>query len=317
IGADAICTLAACYVAGVPSTVAPAAVLLMSGAMAACEGYVRSYAVHWRDEIYHVVVACAVAAIPFWILLHAVGALSNGTAFFALGIDATLIAALRATFHVARHHGDPPAYARVPFVTPQAQWRVGHSMYGPLRRCVDVVLGSLGLIVLSPVMLLAAAAVAIESGTPVLFVQTRVGRCGNLFKIYKFRTMVRDAGSGWARPSDARITRLGAFLRRTSIDELPQLFNVLRGDMCLVGPRPEMEEFAREFRRTIPHYDERSFVPPGVTGWAQVQLERNLEPKDMPQVVPYDLFYVEHASTVFDGIIILKTAVEFLFHRAV
>ncbi|MBV8489142.1 MAG: sugar transferase [Candidatus Eremiobacteraeota bacterium] len=229
----------------------------------------------------------------------------------------TIVAAARFAFARARHAERPPAYPRAAFVTPEAQWRVGHSIYAAVKRDVHAAVALVALVLLAPILLLAAACIALESGAPVLFRQERVGRTGRRFGIYKFRTMVRNAGSEWARPSDARITRVGAILRRTSIDELPQLLNVIRGEMALVGPRPEMVDFARDFSRTIPHYDERHFVAPGITGWAQVQLERNLNPSDMPRVLPYDLFYVENASPVLDAVITIKTAAEFLFHRAV
>jgi lipopolysaccharide/colanic/teichoic acid biosynthesis glycosyltransferase len=129
--------------------------------------------------------------------------------------------------------------------------------------------------------------------------------------------MWQDAGSEWVRHGDRRVTNVGALLRASSIDELPQLFNVIWGDMSLVGPRPEMPQFAREFRRRIRNYDDRHIVRPGLTGWAQVYCPRNLRPEDMSGVVPYDLFYVEHASATLDAAIVLKTAAEFLIHRGV
>ncbi len=147
-----------------------------------------------------------------------------------------------------------------------------------------------------PVMLVAAAAITIESGSPVLFRQERMGENGRPFWILKFRTMRHNAGAQWAKPGDDRITRVGALLRRTSLDELPQLFNVLRGEMSIVGPRPEMVTFAASFSRNVPNYEQRHVVPPGITGWAQLYLRRNLDPSEIPGVLPYDLFYVEHAS---------------------
>jgi lipopolysaccharide/colanic/teichoic acid biosynthesis glycosyltransferase len=152
---------------------------------------------------------------------------------------------------------------------------------------------------------------------PVLFTQRRVGRDGRTFVLFKFRTMKRDAGADWVRPGDSRITRTGSFLRRTSIDELPQVFNVLRGDMSIVGPRPEMVEFARDFAQRLPSYDQRHVVPPGITGWAQLYWKRNLDPSDVTDVLRYDLFYVERASLVLDTALLLKTIAEVLFHRAV
>jgi lipopolysaccharide/colanic/teichoic acid biosynthesis glycosyltransferase len=129
--------------------------------------------------------------------------------------------------------------------------------------------------------------------------------------------MKRDAGAEWAREGDDRITRIGAFLRRTSIDELPQLFNVVRGDMSIVGPRPEMVEFARAFGQKLSTYDQRHVVTPGITGWAQLYCKRTLDPSDVAHILPYDLFYVERASLVLDTALLLKTITEVLFHRAI
>jgi lipopolysaccharide/colanic/teichoic acid biosynthesis glycosyltransferase len=186
-----------------------------------------------------------------------------------------------------------------------------------MKRVFDVIVAAITLVVASPIMLAAAIAILIESGTPIFFRQERIGAEGRPFSIFKFRTMRGDAGSQWARPGDDRITRVGALLRRTSIDELPQLFNVLRGEMSIVGPRPEMVDFAASFAGTIPNYEQRHVVAPGITGWAQVYCKRNLQPVDMTDVLPFDLFYVEHASVALDAAIVLKTAAEVVFHRAV
>jgi lipopolysaccharide/colanic/teichoic acid biosynthesis glycosyltransferase len=181
----------------------------------------------------------------------------------------------------------------------------------------DVTVAAIGLVLTSPIMLAAAAAIAIEDGLPVFFRQQRVGENGRPFTIFKFRTMRSDSGNQWVRPGDERITKIGALLRRASIDELPQLFNVLRGEMSIVGPRPEMVEFAESFRSSIPNYEQRHVVAPGITGWAQVYCKRNLTPADMADVLPYDLFYVEHASVLLDAALLFKTAVEVIFHAAV
>jgi len=186
-----------------------------------------------------------------------------------------------------------------------------------LKRFLDIFVATCVLLVAAPVMLVVALTVYTDSGRPVLFRQARVGRNGRIFHILKFRTMKVDADSQWAVQNDARITRSGAFLRRTSLDELPQLFNVLKGDMSLVGPRPEMIEFERQFAETIPSYARRRLALPGITGWAQVNMKRNLSPEDIHQVIAYDLFYVEHWSIYLDLTVLLKTGVEFLFHRAV
>lgn len=166
-------------------------------------------------------------------------------------------------------------------------------------------------------MLVASIAIAAESRGPVFFRQRRVGRDGRIFSVIKFRTMRSDAGSEWARPGDTRITKIGALLRRTSIDELPQLINVLKGEMSIVGPRPEMVEFAQRFAAELPSYDQRHVVTPGITGWAQLYGKRNLQPDEVASILPYDLFYVERSSPVLDTAILLKTVAEVLFHRAV
>lgn len=186
-----------------------------------------------------------------------------------------------------------------------------------LKRIVDFTTSLLGIIVLSPVLCVVAVLIVLDSGPPVLYRQPRVGRYGKIFEILKFRTMRTDADEAWAKPGDERITRLGAFLRRTSLDELPQLFNVLKGEMSLVGPRPEMASFEELFAKTVPYYAERRLALPGITGWAQIHLKRNLTPEDAPDVLSHDLFYVEHWSLFLDFGILFKTAAEFLFHRAV
>ncbi len=316
LATDVLALLASCYAAGMPAAVGPAVCVLVCGAIASFGGYATSYCARWRDEIYLAAAAFAAAAIPVWLLLHFVTGLPAWQPPAALLLGFVLVSAMRATLHRLRHVDRRVPYAGAEYVTPQAGWRVGCSPYRGAKRVADVALASVAVLIAAPAMLAAALAILCESGRPILFRQQRVGRSGIPFSIFKFRTMRVDAGSSWARPGDARITPVGAFLRRTSIDELPQFFNVIRGEMSLVGPRPEMEEYARSFRRTLPHYDERHIVLPGITGWAQVQLERNLEPSDEPEVLAYDLFYVEHASPALDALILAKTAAEFLFHRA-
>jgi exopolysaccharide biosynthesis polyprenyl glycosylphosphotransferase len=188
------------------------------------------------------------------------------------------------------------------------------------KRITDIVLSSIALALFSPVMLLAALAVYLESGAPVLFRQERVGRDGRVFEMLKFRSMRNGAedesGPVWASDGDDRKTRVGAWLRRLSIDELPQFFNVLRGDMSLVGPRPERPVFVEEFRRTIPRYDDRHLVQPGITGWSQVHMKRLLQPSQAPEKLKYDLQYIESWSPFLDISVLFQTLVEFLFHRA-
>jgi exopolysaccharide biosynthesis polyprenyl glycosylphosphotransferase len=188
------------------------------------------------------------------------------------------------------------------------------------KRAFDIVLAAVALIIASPVMLAAAAAIMIDSGAPIFFTQQRVGRNGHVFDVLKFRTMRVDAegttGPVWASARDPRKTRLGSFLRRTSIDELPQILNVLRGEMSIVGPRPERPVFVEEFHRQLPRYDERHLVRPGITGWSQVHMKRVLTVSDVSEKLSHDLFYIENWSFFMDVSVVVKTAAEFLFHRA-
>ena len=155
---------------------------------------------------------------------------------------------------------------------------------------------------------------------PIFYRQARVGRGGNDFEILKFRTMPVTAESAtgpiWTQQGDSRATKLGAFLRRTSLDELPQLFNVIRGDMSIVGPRPERPVFVELFRQYLPRYDERLLVRPGLTGWSHVQMKRNAPISDIAERLSHDLYYIENYSFLMDVSIVLKTAAEFLFQRA-
>ena len=188
------------------------------------------------------------------------------------------------------------------------------------KRVMDVVLGSLILVLASPIMAWAALAILLESGRPILFRQERVGFNGRVFKILKFRSMRNDAeaqtGPVFATLADPRVTRLGTFLRRTSIDELPQLFNVLRGEMSLVGPRPERPFFVEGFRGRYPRYDERHLVRPGITGWSHVHMARIIDVNDVSERLSHDLFYVENWSLFMDMSVLAKTAFEVLFHKA-
>ena len=169
------------------------------------------------------------------------------------------------------------------------------------KRAVDVVLGSLLLVAFSPLMLLLALLVKLTSRGPVLFKQERVSFDGSKFSIVKFRTMSINAeskGPGWTKPGDARVTALGRILRSTSLDELPQLLNVLKGDMSIVGPRPERPVFIQEFRRRIPRYMLRHKVPAGITGWAQVHGWRG--DTSIDKRIEYDLYYIENWSLFLD-----------------
>jgi exopolysaccharide biosynthesis polyprenyl glycosylphosphotransferase len=179
------------------------------------------------------------------------------------------------------------------------------------KRTLDIVVSALGLIVLSPVMAMVALAIRVTSPGPAVYQQQRVGKDGRLFTIYKFRSMCADAeaqtGAVWARVGDPRVTPVGRFLRRTRLDELPQLWNVLRGHMSFVGPRPERPEFVDDLGTKIPFYGQRHAVRPGVTGWAQVRHRYGNTIEDSLEKLQYDLFYIKHLSIAFDLFVILET----------
>jgi sugar transferase (PEP-CTERM system associated) len=182
-----------------------------------------------------------------------------------------------------------------------------------LKRMVDIVV-SLSLIILFlPVMLLLAIASLVSSAgrDPVLYRQVRVGQNGRLFTIYKFRSMRVNAESGtgprWAAVNDSRITRLGNMLRKTRLDELPQLFNVLKGEMSLVGPRPERPEFVRALSQQFPYYNERHRLKPGITGWAQLMHHYAADETDNRKKLEYDLYYVKNSGPFLDLIILIET----------
>ncbi len=189
-----------------------------------------------------------------------------------------------------------------------------------LKRLLDLSIAVPASILLSPLMLIIAISIWLESGSPIIFRQRRVGRSGEVFDILKFRSMRNNAETGtgpiWARRGDSRATKFGSLLRKLSLDELPQLFNVIRGDMSIVGPRPELPNFVREFRRLLPRYAERHLMRPGITGMSQINMPRMLEPMDAGEVLSFDLFYVEHWGLFMDISVLFKTAIEFLFHRA-
>jgi Undecaprenyl-phosphate glucose phosphotransferase len=176
------------------------------------------------------------------------------------------------------------------------------------KRVFDIIVSAALLLPALPVVALIALAVRVTSGAPVLYVQDRVGLDGRVFRMLKFRTMVRDAereGPVWARDRDPRITPIGRFLRRTGLDELPQLWNVLRGDMSLVGPRPERPVFIEQFRREVPGYMLRHTVKAGLTGWAQVHHWRGAT--SLHERIEHDLYYIRNWSLGLDVRILLMT----------
>jgi len=182
-----------------------------------------------------------------------------------------------------------------------------------LHRFLDLSISFLMLLLTLPLMLLAAIAIWLESGFrgPILYRQTRVGRDGRLFQILKFRSMSVDAeksGARWAVPDDSRITAVGGLLRKSRIDELPQLINVLKGDMSFVGPRPERPEFVEELANEIPFYDLRHRVNPGITGWAQICYPYGASREDAKDKLEYDLYYIKNYSLFLDLMILIQTA---------
>ena len=178
------------------------------------------------------------------------------------------------------------------------------------KRVMSVVIALTALLFAAPFMALIAVAVKLESRGPVFFVQERVGLRGRTFRLIKFRTMrplEKDADGIWERDNDSRVTRLGAVLRRYRLDELPQCLNILRGDMSLVGPRPEMAGNVATFSAVIPFYNLRHEVRPGLTGWAQVRAGYSMSTEEVTRKLCYDLYYIKHLSLRFDLRILFDT----------
>jgi lipopolysaccharide/colanic/teichoic acid biosynthesis glycosyltransferase len=187
------------------------------------------------------------------------------------------------------------------------------SYYRVVKRVLDVVVALVVCVFAAPVLLFAAVLVRLTSRGPVLYSQTRVGRDGQPFTIYKIRSMYHDCekytGAQWARTGDPRILPVGRFLRRTHIDELPQLWNILRGDMSLVGPRPERPEFVPQLEQVIPHYRDRLQVLPGVTGLAQIHLGPDTDLASVERKLMFDLYYIKGLGFWSDLRILLATVI--------
>ncbi|WP_374339079.1 TIGR03013 family XrtA/PEP-CTERM system glycosyltransferase [Methyloversatilis sp.] len=184
-------------------------------------------------------------------------------------------------------------------------------MRSAVKRVFDIVAASVLLVLTAPIMLLAAIAIGLETGFPVIYRQERVGQGGRTFKVLKFRSMRLDAEADgkprWAGSNDDRITRVGNFIRKTRIDELPQIFNVLHGDMSFVGPRPERPFFVDQLTDQIPFYAARHSVKPGITGWAQVRYSYGASVDDAVQKLQYDLYYVKNHTLFLDILVLLQT----------
>jgi sugar transferase (PEP-CTERM system associated) len=187
-----------------------------------------------------------------------------------------------------------------------------------VKRGFDIVVACIGLVVAAPLMALTALAVRLDSPGPILYRQERVGKDGRPFTLCKFRSMRADAEQGtpiWAAERDERVTRVGRIIRTTRLDELPQLWSVLRGDMSCVGPRPERPFFVQQLAAQIPFYTTRHVVRPGVTGWAQVKYRYGSSVEDAAEKLRYDLYYIKHQSLFFDLTILLDTVKVVLFRQ--
>jgi exopolysaccharide biosynthesis polyprenyl glycosylphosphotransferase len=193
------------------------------------------------------------------------------------------------------------------------------SPYHYLKRFFDVVASAVALIVCAPLFALIALLIRVGEGRPVFFRQERIGRDAKPFIVFKFRTMLLDSNKTdadiYTRKGDPRITALGSWLRKLRLDELPQLWNVFKGDMSLIGPRAEWTKCAERYEQTIPFYHFRHLVKPGITGWAQVNYPYGESDEDAIEKLQYDLYYIRHYSLKLDAMIVLKTVHTMLFGK--
>lgn len=187
-----------------------------------------------------------------------------------------------------------------------------------LKRCLDVLVSTVGIIFSVPVSLLIALTIKWESPGPIFYKQERVGENGKAFTLLKFRSMrvnAEENGPVWAGANDRRVTRVGRAIRNLRLDELPQLINVLKGEMSLVGPRPERPVFVESLKKEIPFYSQRHAIRPGITGWAQISYPYGASKQAAMEKLKYDLYYLKHMSLFFDATIILETAKIVLLQR--
>ena len=186
-----------------------------------------------------------------------------------------------------------------------------------MKRGFDLVCSTIITVLTLPIMLMAAVAVRMEDRGPVFYSQERVGKDGKIFRVHKFRSMRADAEKGgkpqWAAQNDPRVTRVGNFMRKTRIDELPQVLNVLKGDMSFVGPRPERAYFVEQLMEVVPYYNVRHSIKPGITGWAQVRYGYGSSAEDALQKLQYDLYYVKNNSLFLDVLVLINTLKVVLF----
>ena len=186
-----------------------------------------------------------------------------------------------------------------------------------VKRILDITFSLTLLLLTTPLLLLTALLIYLTAPrSPVVYSQARVGEGGRPFRIYKFRSMrAQKNGSQWTSPNDSRITLIGKFIRPTRIDELPQLINVLKGDMSFIGPRPESLEIVKDIQDEVPYYDLRHLIKPGITGWAQVLYKYSASKKDIHEKFQYDLFYIKNYSLFLDFSIVLRTIRTVLFMK--
>jgi exopolysaccharide biosynthesis polyprenyl glycosylphosphotransferase len=206
-------------------------------------------------------------------------------------------------------------FHKIPLEELETSWSLEHvtrqrAWYDAAKRPFEIIFAGLATIVMLPVFLLITLLIKATSPGSAFFTQTRVGKNEERFTLWKFRTMIHDAerhGPRWAEKHDARVTRVGKFLRKTHLDELPQLWNVIRGDLSLVGPRPERPEFVAELEARIPFYNLRHIIRPGITGWAQINYRYGASVQDAHKKLEYELYYLKHQSLWMDAVTLIKT----------
>lgn len=217
---------------------------------------------------------------------------------------------------IPMHHLYEFLTAKVPIKHVEGEWLVFDEFQPKgglgevLTRMINFLMATVGIVLASPIMVMTALAIKLESPGPLIYRQTRVGLGGQEFTVYKFRSMRQDAEKGravWAKKNDSRITKIGRVIRKLRVDEIPQLFNIWRGDMNMVGPRPERPEFVKELEKKIPFYQKRHLVKPGVTGWAQVKYTYGSSTQDALEKLQYELYYIKRRNIILDMVIILKT----------
>ncbi len=206
-------------------------------------------------------------------------------------------------------------FRKIPLKNIEESWFLEHisirkNVYDDLKRLSEIITATLTGLFLLPLIILVALFIRLSSRGPVIFSQRRIGAQNKIFTLYKFRTMVHDAekdGAKWASKNDPRVTLFGKVLRYSHLDELPQIWNIIRGDLSFVGPRPERPEFVEILEKEIPHYDIRHLIKPGVTGWAQINYRYGSSIEDSYQKLQYDIYYLKNRSLILDIAIILKT----------